>query len=80
MSRALYGLDFWLTSPPQLFTMCGVGFICHIKGQAAHKIVSDARNILCNMTHRGASEFPSDRTPTDIQPVPMREMVMVQVS
>jgi hypothetical protein len=42
--------------------------------------VSDARNILCNMTHRGASEFPSDQTPTDIQPVPMRETVMVQVS
>ncbi|WWD00785.1 hypothetical protein V866_007720 [Kwoniella sp. B9012] len=35
--------------------MCGVGFICHIKGHAAHKIVSDARNILCNMTHRGAT-------------------------
>ncbi|EIW71096.1 hypothetical protein TREMEDRAFT_42578 [Tremella mesenterica DSM 1558] len=34
--------------------MCGVGFICHIKGHASHKIVSDARNILCNMTHRGA--------------------------
>ncbi|KAI1844141.1 hypothetical protein JX266_009625 [Neoarthrinium moseri] len=33
---------------------CGVGFACHIKGQASHKIVSDARNLLCNMTHRGA--------------------------
>lgn len=37
--------------------MCGVGFICHIKGHASHKIVSDARSILCNMTHRGASEL-----------------------
>lgn len=36
---------------------CGVGFVCHIKGQANHKIVSDARSLLCNMTHRGASEF-----------------------
>lgn len=36
--------------------MCGVGFICHIKGHGDHKIVSDARSILCNMTHRGASE------------------------
>jgi glutamate synthase (NADPH/NADH) len=36
--------------------MCGVGFICHIKGHTSHKIVSDARNILCNMTHRGASK------------------------
>ncbi|KAI9798693.1 MAG: glutamate synthase [NADH] [Sarcosagium campestre] len=33
---------------------CGVGFAAHIKGQASHKIVSDARNLLCNMTHRGA--------------------------
>ncbi|KAI9859258.1 MAG: glutamate synthase [NADH] [Trichoglossum hirsutum] len=33
---------------------CGVGFAAHIKGEASHKIVSDARNLLCNMTHRGA--------------------------
>ncbi|GAB7366079.1 hypothetical protein MBLNU230_g7644t1 [Neophaeotheca triangularis] len=33
---------------------CGVGFAAHIKGQASHKIVSDAKNLLCNMTHRGA--------------------------
>ncbi|KAI9792297.1 MAG: glutamate synthase [NADH] [Peltula sp. TS41687] len=33
---------------------CGVGFAAHIKGQASHKIISDARNLLCNMTHRGA--------------------------
>ncbi|PGH13754.1 hypothetical protein AJ79_03453 [Helicocarpus griseus UAMH5409] len=33
---------------------CGVGFSAHIKGKASHKIVSDARNLLCNMTHRGA--------------------------
>lgn len=33
---------------------CGVGFSCHIKGQVSHKIVSDAKNLLCNMTHRGA--------------------------
>lgn len=34
---------------------CGVGFICQIKGQASHKIVSDARQLLCAMTHRGAT-------------------------
>jgi len=34
---------------------CGVGFICHIKGQSTHKIVSDARQLLCAMTHRGAT-------------------------
>lgn len=34
---------------------CGVGFICHIKGSPSHKIVSDARQLLCAMTHRGAT-------------------------
>lgn len=34
---------------------CGVGFICQIKGKASHKIVSDARSLLCAMTHRGAT-------------------------
>ena len=34
---------------------CGVGFICQIKGIASHKIVSDARQLLCAMTHRGAT-------------------------
>lgn len=34
---------------------CGVGFIVQIDGTRSHKILSDARSILCNMTHRGAS-------------------------
>jgi glutamate synthase (NADH) len=34
---------------------CGVGFICQIKGKQDHKIVSDARQLLCAMTHRGAT-------------------------
>ncbi|ORY74386.1 hypothetical protein BCR37DRAFT_352653, partial [Protomyces lactucae-debilis] len=33
---------------------CGVGFSCHIKGKVSHKIVSDARSLLCNLSHRGA--------------------------
>lgn len=33
---------------------CGVGFVANIKGVASHKTVSDARYLLCNMTHRGA--------------------------
>ncbi|KAK9314867.1 hypothetical protein V1522DRAFT_430439 [Lipomyces starkeyi] len=33
---------------------CGVGFVCNIKGVTSHKIVSDAKSLLCNMTHRGA--------------------------
>ena len=34
---------------------CGVGFICHIKGDPSHKIVSDGRQLLCAMAHRGAT-------------------------
>ena len=33
---------------------CGVGFICHIKGQPSHQIVGDALQMLENMDHRGA--------------------------
>src|SRR5918992_3694882 len=33
---------------------CGVGFVCHIKGQASNKVVSDALLMLENMNHRGA--------------------------
>jgi glutamate synthase domain-containing protein 2/glutamate synthase domain-containing protein 1/glutamate synthase domain-containing protein 3 len=33
---------------------CGVGFLCHIKGKASHKIVDDALLMLENMNHRGA--------------------------
>ncbi|KAF8246691.1 glutamate synthase Glt1 [Wilcoxina mikolae CBS 423.85] len=33
---------------------CGVGFAANIKGISSHKILSDARSLLCNMTHRGA--------------------------
>ena len=29
--------------------------VCHVKGEPSHKIVSDARSLLCNMTHRGAT-------------------------
>lgn len=39
---------------------CGVGFTCHIKGNVSHKIVSDARSLLCNMTHRGGELNPKD--------------------
>ncbi|KAI5960211.1 GLT1 [Candida pseudojiufengensis] len=39
---------------------CGVGFTCHLKGEPSHKIVSDAKNLLCNMTHRGGELNPKD--------------------
>ncbi|KAJ1862391.1 glutamate synthase [NADH] [Coemansia sp. RSA 989] len=34
---------------------CGVGFIINIKGAASHKILRDSEDLLCNMTHRGAT-------------------------
>src|SRR5882724_9303882 len=39
---------------------CGVGFICHIKGKASHKVVSDALLMLENMNHRGACGCEAD--------------------
>ena len=36
---------------------CGVGFVCHIKGEPAHKIVSDARSLLC-VERRSSSADP----------------------
>ncbi|MEX2443649.1 MAG: glutamate synthase large subunit [Alkalispirochaeta sp.] len=33
---------------------CGVGFVAHIKGHASHDLISKAREVLVNMTHRGA--------------------------
>src|SRR5688572_13997753 len=33
---------------------CGVGFICHMKGKASNKIITDALQMLENMNHRGA--------------------------
>ncbi len=34
---------------------CGVGFVCHIGGEASHQIVEDALRILVNLSHRGAT-------------------------
>ena len=33
---------------------CGVGFVAHLKGRASHDLIPKAREILVNMTHRGA--------------------------
>lgn len=49
-----------LYNPENEKDACGVGFTCHIKGEASHKIVSDCRNLLCNMTHRGGELNPND--------------------
>ena len=42
-----------LYDPAYEHDSCGVGFICHIKGKASNKIVSDALLMLENMEHRG---------------------------
>lgn len=33
---------------------CGVGFVCHIKGQKSHEIVRQGLEVLCRLAHRGA--------------------------
>jgi glutamate synthase (NADPH) large chain len=49
-----------LYNPSNEHDACGVGFICHIKGKASHKIVSDALLMLENMNHRGACGCEED--------------------
>ncbi|KAG0138960.1 hypothetical protein CROQUDRAFT_667096 [Cronartium quercuum f. sp. fusiforme G11] len=44
-----------LYDPNQEKDACGVGFVCQMQGEPSHRIVSDARGLLCNMTHRGAT-------------------------
>ena len=43
-----------LYDPAYEHDSCGVGFIAHLKGQASHDLIPEAREILVNMTHRGA--------------------------
>jgi len=33
---------------------CGVGMVCHMKGEKSHRIIADGLQILVNLTHRGA--------------------------
>ncbi|MFW5688598.1 MAG: glutamate synthase subunit alpha, partial [Spirochaetota bacterium] len=33
---------------------CGVGFVAHIRGEQSRQIIDSAREVLINMTHRGA--------------------------
>ncbi len=42
---------------------CGVGFVAHIKGERSRRIIDSAREVLLNMTHRGA--VGSDRNSGD---------------
>ena len=33
---------------------CGVGMVCHMKGEKSYGIIADGLQILVNLTHRGA--------------------------
>lgn len=33
---------------------CGVGMVCHLKGEKSHRIIADGLQILVNLSHRGA--------------------------
>jgi glutamate synthase domain-containing protein 2/glutamate synthase domain-containing protein 1/glutamate synthase domain-containing protein 3 len=43
-----------LYDPRHEHDACGVGFICHIKGNASNRIIMQALEMLENMNHRGA--------------------------
>ncbi len=44
-----------LYDPRHEHDACGLGFIAHIKGRKSHAIVTQALQILKNLTHRGAT-------------------------
>lgn len=54
---------YGLYDPRNEHDSCGVGFVAHIKKQRSHSIVEDAKQLLINMTHRGA--VGSDRNTGD---------------
>ncbi|MBU1909674.1 MAG: glutamate synthase large subunit, partial [Verrucomicrobia bacterium] len=43
-----------LYHPGQEHDACGVGFVCHMRGEKSHDVISKALQILVNLTHRGA--------------------------
>ncbi|XP_072178929.1 uncharacterized protein [Diadema setosum] len=49
-----------LYNPDNEKDACGVGFIVNVEGRQSHKIVQDARTILCRMKHRGATGCDDD--------------------
>ena len=54
MQRKVRPAQQGLYSPDYEHDACGVGFVAHIKGQASHDLIPKAREVLVNMTHRGA--------------------------
>ena len=43
-----------LSDPRFEHDACGVGMICHMKGEKSHRIIADGLQILVNLSHRGA--------------------------
>ena len=39
---------------------CGVGMVCHLKGEKSHDIVIKALEVLANLEHRGATGYDPD--------------------
>ncbi len=54
MRAAGYPAPQGLYDPANEHDACGVGFICHVKGDKSHAIVAQGLEILENLTHRGA--------------------------
>ncbi|CCQ72088.1 glutamate synthase large subunit [Magnetospira sp. QH-2] len=54
MRAAGYPAPRGLYDPANEHDACGVGFICHVKNQKSHHVVSQGLEILKNLTHRGA--------------------------
>ena len=44
-----------LYDPANEHDACGLGFIAHIKGEKRHAIITQALQILRNLSHRGAT-------------------------
>ena len=57
MSSRTHGLPeaHGLYDPSFEHDACGIGFVAQIRGEASHRIVLDADEVLRNMEHRGAS-------------------------
>jgi glutamate synthase (NADPH) large chain len=43
-----------LYNPENERDACGIGFVCHIKGEKSHDIIVKGIEVLINLTHRGA--------------------------
>ncbi|HUX13975.1 MAG TPA: glutamate synthase large subunit, partial [Spirochaetia bacterium] len=54
MSQQARPKQYGLYDPSYEHESCGVGFVAHIKGKRSHDIIEKAKEVLLNMTHRGA--------------------------